>query len=256
MTPSPWFLSSEQRGERRVGGGGVWRQLNSSKLCREVLSARTCKGRAPGHLPVLWGWGHHSLVRNSCAWLCHTHPIPMGDTSTPTRVWLWALLSTTRMNMEICIISSLAAPVRSLGGEADSCRSPPCWPLALALLVTLEHSTLLPATGHCCLTHITTATWSCGTTMCGGLEGPPGPTTLPRKQNQRQAPPWSCCLEQGHSVALWQGQASCLGCWWGHSAAAAPPSNKVSYAGQRSGSAMYEPKAAFRPCPKLSLARV
>lgn len=74
---------------------------------------------------------------------------PWGNTSTLTRVWLWALLSTTRMIMEICIISTLAAPVRSLGGEADSCRSSPCWPLALALLVALEHSTLLPATGQC-----------------------------------------------------------------------------------------------------------
>lgn len=148
MRPSPWFLSSEQRGERRVGGGGVWRQLNSSNLCREVLSARTCKGRIPGYPTVLWCWGTPQPARNSCAWLCHTCPIPMGDTSTPTGVWLWALLSTTRMNMETCIISTLAAPVRSLGGEADCSSSPPCWPLALALLVKLEHSTLLPATGQ------------------------------------------------------------------------------------------------------------
>lgn len=44
--------------------------------------------------------------------------------------------------MEMCIISGVAAQVRSLGGEAGSARSPPssppCWPLAPALLVTLE----------------------------------------------------------------------------------------------------------------------
>lgn len=178
---------------------------------------------------------------------------PWGDTSTLTRVWLWALLSTTRMNMEICIISTLAAPVRNLGGEADSSRSSPCWPLALALLVALEHSTLLPATGQCTgASHASQDPHGpMGTTTCGGLEGPPGPATLLRRQKQRQAPPWSCCLEQGHPVALWHGQASCLG----PSAAPPSPSNKVPYVGRGPGPSMYEPRAGWRPCPKLSLAR-
>lgn len=122
----------------------------------------------------------------------------------------------------------MLAPCSGPSGDIRAQHSPAC------------HRPLLPHTHH-------NPTWSCGTTMCGGLEGPPGPTTLPRKQNQRQAPPWSCCLEQGHSVALWQGQASCLGCWWGFSAAAAPPSNKVSYAGQRSGSKCMNPRQLSGP---------
>lgn len=64
------------------------------------------------------------LLEDTTAWsdtallgFANLVPFPWGDTSTLTRVWLWALLSTTRMNMEICVISTLAAPVRSLEGE-------------------------------------------------------------------------------------------------------------------------------------------
>lgn len=47
-------------------------------------------------------------------------------------------ISITRMNKKICIISGMAAPVRSLGGEDGSARSLSCWPLTPALLVTVE----------------------------------------------------------------------------------------------------------------------
>lgn len=116
-------------------------------------------------------------------------PSPWGYTNTPTRDWLWALLNITGTNMEICIVSGLAAPVRSLGREAGSARS------STSVFSTLASRSCPPGdirgTAHPCLpqARCTVAPHASqdlhgpvGTTIFGGFEGPPGPTALLRKQ--------------------------------------------------------------------------
>lgn len=171
--------------------------------------------------------------------------------------------------MEIYIISGLAAPVRSLGGEAGSARSPPS---VFSVLVSCScppgdiRDTALSCMPQARYTVAPCASQDLhgpkGTTMFGSLEEPLGPTALLRRQTKTSS---YLVLLSGAGMSCHQAGEDC--------GTAAGPGLMLrllvdvlstSTTSLRPGptcwawirmASVCEPKAGLRPCPKLSLTR-
>jgi len=170
----------------------------------------------------------------------------------------------------MCIISGLAAPVRSLGGEAGSASSPPSIPSMLA-----SHScppddirgTALPCLPQARCTVAPRASQDLhgpvGTTTFGVSERPPGPTMLLGRQTKTSSSlvllsgAGTFCHQAGEDRHTAAGPGHLLRLVVGVLSTTTTTSlwpGPTCWAWIRMAS-VCEPKAGLRPCPKLSLAR-
>lgn len=171
--------------------------------------------------------------------------------------------------MEIRIILGLPAPVRSLGGEAGSARSTPSAPSLLASCSCPPgdiRGTALPCLPQARCTVAPCASQDLhgpmGTTTFGGLERPPGPTTLLWRQTKTSSSlvPLSGAQTSHHQAGEDHGTAAGPGLLLRLPVGVLSTTTTslrlgpTCWAWIRMAS-VCEPKAGLRPCPKLSLAR-